>query len=151
MATFEFAIRAYNQEDLACGHKRSKQGDIIACHPAPWNWGKKEQTGYLFVTIDGITQEIADALCSFHYSDGILRCSPDPESGASIIAKRRFNVPIEKLETITGVAIDKKELESNKKYQPIKAIKLNFLKADIFYDKQKNAFSKAAILSKVIK
>jgi hypothetical protein len=49
---FEMAVAVVDEADLASGHKRKKQGDIVAIRPHPWNWGRKEVDEYLIVIAD---------------------------------------------------------------------------------------------------
>jgi hypothetical protein len=49
MPKYEFLLAANDEADLASGHKRKKQGDIIAVRPHPWKWGSKEVDNYLIV------------------------------------------------------------------------------------------------------
>ena len=72
MAKWEFAIACRDEADLASGHKRKKEGDIIAVKPYPWQWGNKEVNAYLMVIVDGLTQQEAHDLCKPQYEDGSL-------------------------------------------------------------------------------
>lgn len=143
MAKWEFAIRAYDQEDLESGHKRSKKGDIIAYKPYPHEWGRKEKQGFVFVTMDGLTEEEASALCSPYYEDGK---TPTVDETPTILAKRRFKIPIEELEKVAKIRVDAREMEDpNKEYQPFIDKSFDFTKDDIIYDKEKKRLSKEII------
>jgi hypothetical protein len=149
---FEFAIAVKDEKDLKSGHKRKKQGDIIAYKPSPWKWGVMELKNYLIVTVDGLTEEMAMKLCDSHYADG--KFSSDfsiDEARPTPLAKRRFKMPIDTLATVAKVPIDTSELTAAKEYQPLKAVELKFLTANIFYDKEVSALSKSALMAEAIK
>jgi len=148
---FEFAIAAKDEEDLKSGHKRKKQGDIIAYKPSPWKWGVMELKNYLIVTVDGLTEEMARKLCCAHYTDGKITPEFMPEKENPILAKRRFKMPIDTLSTVAKVSINITELVADKEYQPLKDVSLKFLEANIFYDKEVSSLSKTAITAEAIK
>jgi len=52
MAKYELLIAVADEADLKSGHKRKKEGDIIAVVPSPHNWGRKEIDQYLVVPIE---------------------------------------------------------------------------------------------------
>jgi len=79
MADWEFAIAVRDEVNLKSGHKRKKQGDIIAVKPAGWKWGKKEVDEYLIVPVSGLTKKEAHDLCQLQYEDGILHPEEDFE------------------------------------------------------------------------
>ena len=79
MSKFEFAIACRDEADLASGHKRKKEGDIIAVKPYPWQWGAKEVDAHLIVIVDNLTQEEAHNLCKPQYEDGSLNPVEDME------------------------------------------------------------------------
>lgn len=49
---YSIAIAIRDEQDLASGHKRKKQGDIIAVKPAGHQWGDKEVKEYLILEVD---------------------------------------------------------------------------------------------------
>jgi len=138
---FEFAIAVKDEADLASGHKRKKQGDIIAVKPAPWNWGKKEVNEYLIVPATGLTKEEAHELCQPCYAGGVLQKDLSIDLDAkpvAIIAKRRYSIPLEIIKVGWKPDMITKDVEDKKKvYQPLKdaKVKIDFTeKVQIFKD-----------------
>jgi hypothetical protein len=150
---FDFAIAIKDEKDLKSGHKRKKQGDIIAYKPSPWKWGNVELKNYLIVTVDGLTEDMARKLCDAHYEDGKFTTDFSIDAPKPVpLAKRRFKMPIDALTTTAKVAIDAVDLaDTTKEYQPLKAVELKFLTANIFYDKEVSALSKSALMAEAIK
>jgi hypothetical protein len=149
MAKWEFAIAAKDEEDLSSGHKRKKQGDIIAYKPAPWKWGKREKRDYLIVTLDNLTEDQARNMCSPMYEDGKIEDDLEKRVDFSPIAKRRFSMPIDKLAEVTSIVINKKDLEYDKEYQPLKEQLIDFKQKEVIYDKHLSSYSKEKLNDKL--
>ena len=79
MPLFELAIAVCDEEDLPSGHKRKKEGDIIAVKPYPWQWGKKEVDEYLIVPISAADIEEVSILNTPLYEDGCVSTEFDDE------------------------------------------------------------------------
>jgi hypothetical protein len=137
MADFEFAIAVKDEEDLASGHKRKKQGDIIAVKPAPWEWGRKELDEYLIVPVTGLTKAEAHSLCQPYYEGGVKQedippldpTAEKPPAPVKIVGKRRYSVPLDVIKT--GWCPDMKTADVadvTKVYQPLKDtnVKIDF-------------------------
>jgi len=154
---FEFAIAVKDEADLASGHKRKKQGDIIAVKPAPWNWGKKEVDQYLIVPVTGLTKEEAHELCQPSYAGGVLQkdlptgLEADP---VAIVAKRRYSIPLAIIKTGWKTDMIIADVEDKKKvYQPLKDAKVEIdfaeevqICKDNFSGKFKYAAKKIAVM-----
>ena len=119
------AIAIKDETDLLSGHKRKKEGDIIAIKPYPWQWGTNEIKEYLIININ-LEQKITDyAIASKlvvpHFIDGRRWWS---EIGTEkIIAKRRYKILFADLESLAqskGIAIDwTRVVNPNDSYQPL--------------------------------
>ena len=94
MAKWEFAIAVRDEVDLPSGHKRKKEGDIIAVKPHPWQWGKREVNVYLIVIADNLIEQEAHSLCQAHYEDGILQENINIDNPVDIVGKRRYSIPL---------------------------------------------------------
>jgi len=120
MGDFEFAVCVKDEADLASGHKRMKQGDIIAVKPAGWQWGKKEVNGFLIVPVTGLTKEEAHSMCQPHYSGGIKQEELTESMNPVRAGKRRYSIPLDIIkdwEPDLNIA----DVENkNKVYQPLK-------------------------------
>lgn len=138
MATWEFAIFIKDKEG-----KRAKKGDIIACKPAPWEWGEMEKRQFLIVIIDGLTEEEAYGFCKVDWErpDGTVE---DEEDTGEMLNKRRYQIDFDKL----GETIDtSKLLDEDVVYQPIKDKDKKFEKddkgdIDLIYDKKEKKHEK---------
>ncbi len=122
------AIAKQDEQDLASGHKRKKQGDIIAVKPANWQWGTKEYEDYLIIELDlgNVITTIEDAqkLTVPQFEIGELWY---PEETPKITGKRRYNIPIADLIAKTTVVIDvEKMVEKGNKYQPLEKVSIPF-------------------------
>ena len=123
MAKWEFAIAVRDEKDLPSGHKRKKEGDIIAVKPYPWKWGKKEVANHLIVIADGLTREEAIALCQPHYEDGVLEqdIAVDVKESPKILGKRRYSIPLEVIKQGWEPALDVDAVRDiTEVYQPLK-------------------------------
>lgn len=150
MAKFELAIRAYDQEDLPSGHKRSKQGDVIACNPYPHDWGDLERKHFLIVIVDGLTARQSCALCSSCYDEDKVDEEVDIENPPQKVAKRRFKLPVDILASISEITINYVLLEDeNVDYQPLKDADyaFDFSTDEMLYDKYVDGLSKTKINS----
>ncbi len=126
---WEFAITKTDYPDLPSGHKRSKQGDVVAYKPYPWEWGNAEKKNYIILVIDGISEEEAGRLTMplYEYPDGKMICYDFgsgssfcwPEYGAQI-AKRRYRIDIDKLQQKFVKQVDFRALTDTTRsdYQP---------------------------------
>ena len=156
MADFEFAICVKDEADLPSGHKRKKQGDIIAVKPAGWQWGRKELDEYLIVPVTGLTKEEAHDLCQPQYEGGVLQkdlpvmdpkaeTKPEP---VAVVAKRRFSIPIAAIKAGWKTGMATADVEDKKKvYQPLKDadVKIDFAeKVQICKDNYSGKFKFAA-------
>lgn len=125
MAMWEFAIAVRDEDDLPSGHKRKKEGDIIAVKPHPWEWGRKEVKEYLIVVADGLTKEEVYNLCQPHYEGGVTLSKQQDSKLVEIINKRRYNIP---LSIIKSGWLSSMKLASirdvTKAYQPLKDSKV---------------------------
>lgn len=115
---FEFAVRAYDQEDLASGHKRSKKGDIIAYKPYPHTWGTMEQKDFIHIVVDGITEEEARKMCVLYYEGGVETFDMDKQP--AIVAKRKYSFDFDLLKKGWKPDLDMTKIEADEKYQPFK-------------------------------
>jgi len=52
MAEYELCIAVADETDLANGHKRKKEGDIITIRPKGFPWGRKEIDSHLIVPFE---------------------------------------------------------------------------------------------------
>jgi hypothetical protein len=114
------AIAVKDEADLASGHRRKKEGDIIAIKPAGWQWGSGEVKNHLILELsfpEAKTMDDVIHLMAPYYTDG------KPE-GEITVAKRRFKVDINNLKTEvstkTAVNVDWKKVSDDKMaYQPL--------------------------------
>jgi hypothetical protein len=138
------AISKQDEQDLPSGHKRKKQGDIIAVKPAGWLWGTKEYENYLIIELDlgnAITTiEDAQKLTVPHFETGELWYPSDDLPQPRVVGKRRYQIPIVSLiakAQSLGMNIDNSKLiRKGVNYQPFEKITIPF--ADIIYDKNTN-------------
>lgn len=149
--TWELAIQPWDKADLSSGHKRAKQGDIVAVKPYPWEWGKAELRNYLIVIIDNMTEEEAMEIM------GPLYENDDPgsidENGILIPGvvtdKRKFRLDIKKLKDNILPTLDESKLTDQGKaenYQPIKdgnvKIAIDTLETDLMENKYNKKWRK---------
>jgi len=148
MADFEFAVAVVDEDDLASGHKRKKQGDLIAVKPAPWNWGRKEVDEYLIVPTTGLTKEEAHSLCQPYYEGGVKQEDITEDSNPAIVGKRRYSIPLSTIKDGWKPDMVTKDVEDKKKvYQPLKdaKVKIDFTeKVSICKDNHTGTFKYAA-------
>lgn len=130
------ALAKKDMADLPSGHKRMKQGDIIAIKPADWKWGTEEVKHYLLIEIDlgdGIaTWEDAQKLTVPQFETGELWY---PEEMPKIIGKRRYKISLNDLAVKaqqSGVIVDIEKLPESD-YQPFRGKIVPF--ADMIQDK----------------
>jgi len=129
---WEFAIFIKDKDG-----NRAKKGDIIACKPAPHEWGEKEKKQFLIITMDGLNEEEAHALCKMDWErpDGTPE---NPDDLGELLNKRRHKIDLDKL----GITIDEgKLLDESLDYQPVKDSKKEFKideagDIDLIYDKK---------------
>jgi hypothetical protein len=131
MPKFEFAVKAFDSEDLESGHKRSKKGDIIAYKPYPWKWGSMESPHFLIVIMDNLTEEEAEKMCKPYYEGGVETF--DIENGQpEIIAKRRYKIDLDAIKKDILPELDMAKVENaSYVYQPFKKeadVKCAFIK-----------------------
>ncbi len=118
--TWELAVQPWDKDDLLSGHKRAKQGDIIAVKPYPWEWGTSEMQNYLIVIIDNMTEEEAMELMTPLYEGDV---APTYNNASVITGKRKFKIDIDRLKANILPELDKNKLEDKFKttnYQPFK-------------------------------
>jgi hypothetical protein len=128
MSKWEFAIAVRDEADLDSGHKRKKEGDLVAVKPYPWKWGTKEVDEYLIVVGDGLTEEEANDLCQPHYEGGIFRKDippmipgEDPPEPIKCIGKNRFSIPLSIIKKGWKPDLVETDVRDKKKvYQPLK-------------------------------
>jgi hypothetical protein len=82
MTLYDLAIAGADEQDLPSGHKRKKEGDIIAIRPHSetvklGGWGTSEVLNHLIVQIE-MTDEEAAILQSTHREDGTNIFLPPP-------------------------------------------------------------------------
>lgn len=137
---FEFAVRAYDQEDLASGHKRSKKGDIIAYKPYPHTWGTMEQKGFIHIVVDGITEDEARKICSPYYEGGVETFDIDEQP--AVIGKRKYAFDFDLLKKGWIPELDMTKVEKpDETYQPFKEVTIDMTeKVAIIKDKHKGGF-----------
>ena len=137
--TWELAIQPWDKADLASGHKRAKQGDVVAVKPYPWAWGKVELSNYLILIVNNMTEEEAMEMMQPLYQDD----TPGTiESPGVVTGKRKFKIDIAKLKTNILPTLDIVKLEDQSKtenYQPFKdggiQITIDTLTADLLQNK----------------
>jgi len=138
MAKFELLIAANDEADLATGHKRKKEGDIVAVRPHPWNWGRKEIDNYLVVIIESnMTIRELRTMCEESLlrkkSDGTIITRTafsilEQDGGANIddyekYSKRACKIDLADLKAeVPDLDLDKVH-DRNLKYQPFKSAK----------------------------
>lgn len=126
---WEFLIAIRDEDDLPSGHKRKKEGDVIAFKPHPWEWGEKEVRGYFIVIVDGLTREEAADLAS-PVDDGTM--------------KRRFAIPFEIIKKGWCPRISMAHVRNSRmRHQPVKddGIVMDAReKVAIFFDKKRQSF-----------
>lgn len=135
------AVSTNNEQDLPSGHKRKKEGDIIAVKPAGWQWGTEEVKRYLILEIDlgdSITTiEDAQKLTVPQFEDGSLWHLSEDLSQPTIIGKRRYKIPFTDLITKAqslGVSLDLNKVRDEKiAYQPLEKVTIPF--TDMIQDK----------------
>jgi hypothetical protein len=145
---WELALAARDEADLPSGHKRKKQGDIIAAKPHPWSWGTIERKEYLIVVVDGLSeQEVAEMQIPY-YQDGKKPKDfvIDEATGFAVIpptvGKRRFQIPFDVLKQGWKPDLDVSMVEDfGQEYQPMKEIIIDFSeKVSICKDKHLGTF-----------
>jgi len=136
---WELAIACRDEEDLASGHKRKKEGDIIDFKPHPWNWGKKEVKGFLVVIVDGLTLAEVNAMKTPYIDGGLRRDDVETQEveyneavkGTALagvkfqrpetLAKRRFNIDLQTIKNGWCPDLDKDKVrDKDLEYQPLK-------------------------------
>lgn len=137
--TWELAVQPWDKTDLASGHKRAKQGDIVAVKPYPWAWGTMELKNYLIVIVSNLTEEEAESLMTPLFKDdqpGTI------ESPMEVTGKRKFKIDIDKLKENILPELDKTKLQDQSKvinYQPFKdtetVVNIDTLEADVMQNK----------------
>lgn len=101
---------------------RKKEGDIVAVRPYPCNWGRKEIEQYLIVIIE-VEEDIQTMRATYEiflYEGGLDR-HPSDEVEAKILAKNRFQIPLDILKDgwITDLDFSKVR-DKTYTYQPFK-------------------------------
>ena len=149
MAKWEFAIAVKDEKDLASGHKRKKEGDVIGVAPYPHNWGKKEVDAYLIVVVDNLTKEEAHDLCSPYYDiDPATVDMEDLEAiQPTIIGKRKYKLPLNIIKDGWHADLNLTDVrDKTKVYQPLKENNVVLdanEQVSIFFDKEKDSFKYA--------
>ena len=115
---WEFAICPQDEADLPSGHKRMKEGDIIAVKPYPWAWGTEEVKRYLIIVVNNLTEEeVADYMSPYYEGDNVGTL----EEPGVVTGKRKFNVDIAEIKTHVKSDIDLVKLkDKDVDYQPLK-------------------------------
>jgi len=104
METYELLVACRDEVDVSAKHGRKKEGDVIAVKPHPWDWGRKETTGFLVVPIvtDMAKKEIGNL------------CEPGDRE------KRKFQIPLDILTGwMPGLDFDRVR-DKKDHYQPFK-------------------------------
>lgn len=121
MAKWEFAVAVRDETDFSSGHKRKKEGDIIAVKSYPWRWGKKEVDAYLIVIVDNLIKQKAHDLCQPYYKDGIFQEDIDMKNSVDIVMKRRYSIPLSTIKDGWLPEMVIADVQNVKKiYQPLK-------------------------------
>ena len=151
MAKWELAIAIKDENDLPSGHKRKKEGDIIAYKPAPWNWGKVEVKTHLIVPIDGLTEEEVMELCEPEYDNGkkLSEMTQEEQMTAKPVKKRRYSLPLDNIKNGWIKDMDLNRVANpEEEYQPIKDNKIEInMKEDVrkVYDRKTGTFDSEKI------
>lgn len=143
--TWELAVQPYDKADLPSGHKRAKQGDIVAVKPYPWAWGKAELENYLIVIVNNLTEEEAMAMMQPYYKDD---AEPTLENKPEVTAKRKFKVDVSSLKSEIEPLLEIPSGPSKITSQPLKSkgtqISIDTLESyDIFQNKHDLKWRKA--------
>jgi len=142
--TWELAICPTDREDLPTGHKRAKEGDIIAVKPYPWAWGPVERKNYLILIINNLTEEEAMILADPYY-EGDLQPDQISNINPPIVAKRKYKVDLIKLKADILPELDLTKVKDTAKtdiYQPFEDANIQ-INADTLadYDLIQNKYS----------
>ncbi|MFW9874245.1 MAG: hypothetical protein ACFFG0_14160 [Candidatus Thorarchaeota archaeon] len=105
---YELLIAVIDEDDLGSGHKRKKQGDIVAIRPYPWSWGRCEIDEYL-VIIAEIDNDITSMKKKLHKHKG------------KNLEKHRYKIDMTSLKNNYCAELDMAKVENkNYIYQPFK-------------------------------
>lgn len=127
MPKYEIAIAVTDEADLASGHKRKKEGDIIAVCPYPWNWGRKEIDRYLIVIVESTDdletmQNLTIPATAEGYTDAEQLLDENGMLSYTPLGKRRYSIPLSVLQQGWLPDLDLvKVRDKNYIYQPFKS------------------------------
>lgn len=126
---YEIAIAIVDEQDLASGHKRKKEGDIISVRPYPRNCGRNAIDAYLILIVE--SNDNLDTMLKLTvpwYDDGTewppsdddydWHCINPPEK----LGKHRFTIPLNVIKNGWMPDLDlNKVRDKNYIYQPFKS------------------------------
>lgn len=152
MVKYEFAIAVADKSDV--GHKRKKEGDVIAVKPQGWKWGTKEVKEYLIVEIDLPFSAIQKVrLLQIPLYDTGQGWYPDENQDPQpkIIGKRKYKIPFVNLGSkalVEGITIDfQKVANEDIEYQPIEKTTLNY--DNLIWDNANNKYLTATAIASI--
>ena len=102
---------------------RKNAGDIIDWKPAPWQWGRKEVSGYLIVPIKNLSEDTLHRFVQPEYDNGKLleEMTEKEMAEAKAVKKRRFTFPLDILKNGWCPDIDLERVaDPEDNYQPLK-------------------------------
>ena len=117
MAKVELLICANDEADLASGHRRKKEGDIITAKPYPWSWGPGELYDHLIVIMETTTpwNQLRDLFEEREYT---IQGNED----TTVLGKRAYQLPLANLKAKQTSWIDLTKVnDPNLIYQPFKS------------------------------
>jgi hypothetical protein len=104
----ELSLELHDNLDLASGHERSKEGDIINVRSPHLGTGKAVHKNYLKLLVSGLDK----------YELGSLSELMEAENG-TLYDKRRYCIPLERLKMFYPSLDIGKLKDRNESYQPI--------------------------------
>lgn len=137
------AISIRDEQDLLSGHKRKKEGDIIAVVPYPHQWGVKERMRFLVTNIDMGEQIDWSRIRHFLTKRWTTDYLVDPRNShlKVVLGKRRFSVRFNDLRTefhafTSGIDWSRvKDLGDT--YQPLESLIIPYSKLKkVIYDRE---------------
>jgi len=108
----EIAISLEEADDNPSGAERKKRGDIIASRPLGTSFiGEKEGKKYIWLRVEGLEENEFGEFASPVYEPD------DPDSGL-VFDKRRYNIPLERLEIVYPAFNSARAVDLDDFYQP---------------------------------
>ncbi len=125
----EVALVCKDESDLASGHKRKKEGDVIAMVQYPWTWSTLERKRVLIVVVDNLQDEYYEELAS---------------ASSSANDKRKYKMPFDIPRDGWYPSLDLDRVrDPNDEYQPLKDLSIVIDAAEeysMFYNKDTSAY-----------